>query len=625
MQSNSGGVREEEVSIQCTLIAKKSGNFVLGPARFNEIPGSVSGSARIEVIDGFKEEHTTTFEEPTLSLELSKSEVYVGEKVPFTLRFLWQDPNIKPVHIEIPELPGAQTKEVSKGSQKMERRGNQVYHVLEFTGLIYPERAGIVRIPHMRADYTIGRSQSWPSFFQMGLADRESAFSSSVRLTVHELPPYAKPVAGVGKLSHFKAVLSNQKFPRGEAATLTLSVEGEADFDTMVAPVPQLPSSFRSYPSETKNTSSQISWSYVLQGLEEGTYTIPSQELIYFDLHAKSYKTLRTEALSCTITPGAQSKNLVPLVLEEQTEATFEPVHEQLPTSGGAYSIPFTWFILLLLIPPLVCAGIFLVSKVLIPFVERFITRRRTRTALQKGASRVHQLEKHGKGELVYEVVRQSLAQFFSLHEVDDEEIMRTMRNRGYDQKLCTDTKDLLEDSLKMTSYAPSSSRQKQDLWRRTYDILKRIGSHKGILMVVCMWMVPVEATTFELVIRDVSQIVAYIPFVVWQVGVLIGWWLLWLFLPRRSSEIAYVIMGVWLLCLVGWAFRLPHELYPPIRVSQETPLYVGPADTYPSRAQVVPHDELALVKSEGAWYYVSSRKGKGWVPAAHVKVDAAL
>ena len=531
----------------------------------------------------------------------------------------------------MPELPGVQIKEVSKGNAKTERKGDQVYNVIEFTGDLYPEHAGLLRIPQLRADYVLPeQTQRWSTFFPFQIQTRESAFSPSVQLMVHELPPTDKQIVGVGEFKRFAATISAQEIPRGEAGTLILSAQGTADFAQLKAPTPHLPDSFRAYPSKTtvERNGSGVQWSYVIQGLAEGTYSIPAQELVYFDTKIKAYKTLHSQPLSLTITPGTRSSTNTtasPLSTEEtgdDVSLTEKPGKASVPEVP---QIPLGWFMLLMLLPPLyrLCTYI---GKLGAPLLEKLLRKRRSKRALKTGSQDLRRLEKKGDVVHVYDVVKLSLARFLSLENPSDEDIITALQARGCSEKAISDVAQLLQDALEVSPYAQRSAPKKDHgLFTRAVTVLTLMSNHAKALFIACIIMTTIKGGDAASLLVQAQLSLSIIPFIVWQVGVLVGWWFLWLARSRFSSELRSAALILWFGFLIGWALRLPKELYPSVYVTEEVELYMGPSETYPSRAVLEPHDDLALVKKEGAWYYVSSTKGKGWVPATFIDKKVAL
>lgn len=616
MHTQSGGTSVEESSVLYTIVASTPGTYTLGPARFSDIPGVESMPVTVEVIEapvGQKKNAQNGYEDPKVTLQLETSEVYVGEKVPFVIRFSWQDPDLKPIAFDMPDIEGAKIKEVQRSPVRTERKGDQVYSVLELRGLLYPEQSGTLRIPQVRVEYTIPRNEAfgWSHFFSGGVQGRESAFSQPAKLTVLTLPQTNKEVAGVGSITRFVAQLTASEVPRGEAVTLILSAYGDADFSQMKPPSPELPQSLKHYPSKTTLDQrwAGVQWSYVIQAFEEGVFTIPAQTLTYFDPKARVYKTLRSQPLTLTVTPGA-------LPVAQKAEE-FEPPQEE-PGQHTPFEavphIPFLWFMLLMLIPPIYAIGRY-VTTMKIPWVQKFMKRRRALYALRNARRQVAHLEKSGGLAQVYHTVKVGLQQYLELEDPQDEEIVGALRNRGYSEDLCQEVAEFLNLAAAQSSYAqqPLKYEEAHNLYNRAHQVLQGV---RAVVFVLC-FMAPALYAQLPIGAHEIPEIV---PFVVLQLGVLIGWWVLWWGFSRFSSGTRYLILALWILFFIGWAMKVPQMLYVRARVSKEVPLLVGPSENYPSRGMLETHDEVVLVKKEGAWYYISSHKGKGWVSAASIE-----
>lgn len=379
-QTYSMGVSHEEVAIQYTIVVDSSGVYTFGPARFDQYPDAQSGTVTVVAVKRLelkKEEYS----EPKLTMKVSKTRAFIGEKIPFTLRFVWQDPEVKPIKLEMPNIKDIEVQNMSKGHAKTERMGDQIYQAIVFTGELYPQRAGIIHIPRLRADYSVPSGERrWSTFFSFSPRSREVVFTKPVRLEIQELPKTEKQIIGIGSFENYRAELSADKVPRGEAVTLTLSLEGDADFSQMKAPSLELPKSFRHYPSKKTpmDDGSGVRWDYIVQGLKEGSFTVSSQEITYFDPQTQSYTSLSTEELSLTITPGTIPAAL--LKKPESREPDPEPA-KPVPPAQKLPVIPLSIFMLLMLIPPMymLCHMAYIRLR---PWWSIFLSKRRAGRAL---------------------------------------------------------------------------------------------------------------------------------------------------------------------------------------------------------------------------------------------------
>ncbi len=620
-QTYSMGVSYEEVAIQYTLVVDSPGVYTFGPARFDQFPDAHSGTVTVVAVKR-PELRKEEYAEPKLTMKISKQKVFIGEKVPFTLRFTWQDPEVKPIKLEMPNLRDIEVRNMSKGHAKTERIGDQVYQAIEFTGEFYPQRPGIVRIPRLRADYSVPSDERrWSTFFAFSQRNRETAFTRPVKLEIQRLPKTEMQVIGIGSFKNYRAELSADEAPRGEAVTLTLSLEGDADFSQMKAPSLELPQPFRHYPSKSTpmDNGTGIHWDYIVQGLEEGLFTIPSQEITYFDPQTQSYTSLNTEELSLMITPGTIPAALLKKPEEQKSEP--EPVKPVSPVQELPV-IPFSLFMLLMLIPPLymLCHMAYIRLR---PWWSKFLNNRRAARALLRAKKDLKQLEKDSNPTKVHEVVKQALSLYLGLDEPSDDDIDTALKAQSYSQEIRDDVAHYLHEALQYSPYVDHPKRtvtkeQTARLFSSGYALLKKVSK---ALVIACVIQLPLQAS----VIAQIAQPLGIFPFIVWQLGVLVGWWIIWFLFEKMSSEMRYLTVLCWLCFIIGWALRAPYEYRPRAQVLKQTQLYVGPSENYPSRGVLETSDELRLVKKEGAWYYVSSSKGIGWVPADHLVKRQAI
>ena len=289
------------------VIADTPGTFTLGPAHADS---AASGTRDIVVLDA-RQARKNTYPEPVYECILDKQSGVVGEKIPFTLRVTFQDPDLNLVNLAEPQVLGLRKGFLDEGTARAKLIDNQLFSTIEYKGYMYPERAGVFAIPRLRAEYTQkvnDRSGLGWGFFGFGaLAQKRSIFSQPGSLHVDEVPT-TKPVQAVGTFTDFTASLSTSRIPQGEAAVLTFSLKGEGDMERIQPPALTMPDALRHYESKSsvvaQGSSAIKTWEYIVQGLKEGSYQIKEQTFMYFDTVTRSVKTLKSKPLTITIDPG---------------------------------------------------------------------------------------------------------------------------------------------------------------------------------------------------------------------------------------------------------------------------------------------------------------------------------
>lgn len=309
------------VTYQYRIRIDTPGTYTIGPAQITQANGIVE-SQPVTITVG--QEQKTTLPKKSagtaqtasfLRLVCNKDKVVVGEKVCCTLTFYTTDPAITlqaltepdkqdTIGFTIKHKEGAIT-----GTQKI----NDVEHrYAQWQWDVYPIKSGTCIIPAYAADYTTQSHNQMMSFF-FGRNDVKRTYSNTMRITVDPLPAHQASSKLVGVIQDFTAKIEPANARIGEGIVLTLTLMGDADFEVMpLITLAQMPEGLKWYdskhydqPSKTDKTMTTHSMEYIIQALQLGTYTIPSQSITYFDTKERAYKTRKTIPLALHITPDA--------------------------------------------------------------------------------------------------------------------------------------------------------------------------------------------------------------------------------------------------------------------------------------------------------------------------------
>ncbi len=621
-QSRSNGP-ETEVRFSYTVLAENPGQLTIGPAVSHD--GKNNASAQTITVLEAKQQKKADYKGPFYALTVKHKSVFIGERLSFSIRFLWQDPETKLSHLEMPHGTGFEVSKIDQGQAKSERIDNELYQVIEYHGYLIPEKIGVVTIPRLRADFTIPSKEPWGSFFGFITGESKAVFSDQVSLHVQELPPTKQHVLGVGNFSHFEAALSSTQAPQSEAVILTLSVQSDADIDKTKTPVLRLPKELKWY--ESKSSTSVIpqgemkKWEFIIQGLKEGIVTIPAQEFTYFDTKKKAYRTLKSAPLTLTITPGRH-------IIKEEKPRPAEPhKSEGPPPSTEPFALPLPLFIVLMLLP-VILRLVPLLCKYGSPFFNDLLISLRSRVAVVRAKRKLKRLlsrKKAMSSSDLYYLMKKTVIERFALpSSVNDDEIELVLREHGFDQEALSLWSDFVRQSLSYTKYAPASTSMKNlsSLGTQALTLLDLLNKKSFTLFIFLSYGFQIFSadTVQSILFETVNSWTSLIPFGVWQVIVLTLWWCIWFGILYLPKALRVLMIGTWLFIFMGWAVQATHIYRPRAVVMGSTiPLYVGPDESYPIRGLLEPLQEVGLAKKEGQWYYVTSSQGNGWVRHDHV------
>ncbi len=625
----------DEKKLIYTVIADKPGALSLGPAHSGM---QRSNAKTISVVEGHYPSASSTLK-PSYTISIPSKHYVVGERIPFTLTFSTRREESKLAHLETLHGEGIKGEILTTGEAKVIASNGELTSVIEYKGYFYAAKTGELILRPLRADYTIplSRQSSLSTDFFFGLRpsiQTTAVYTPQKSLTIDPLPPTNLPISAVGKLTRYTATLNAHQAPRGEALTLTLALEGEANFEDIQLPQLVLPEGIRVY--QSKATLSQTpqgekkEWEYILQGLKEGVYTLEKQHLFYFDTTTRLYKKISTESIPFTITPGAPlgteqkkkpSPDLVPEVTKEPQKAD-----DQIP-NGSEIALPWMLFLLLFLIPPLCGIGKRIV-RFIVPSLRKRLRLIQERWILYRTGRALHHARRTNDFSQLYDIMKRGMASYLQLSpDASQEELYQALHNRGISKQLLEEWTSLHTALISYSPYAPVKPvTQSLDLFKMAREwlhLLKRV----PYVLLLCFAVQPLEARNgldLGVVVHALSALSSYAPFVVWQLLVLSTWALCWYYGTIYKRRAFLVSFFLFLMAVAGWTLRAKIHYYPTGYVSSEgAPLYLGPDNSYAIRGKLKPGDTLTVAEKKDSWYYVASSEGNGWVKTEDVTLKA--
>ncbi len=147
----------------------------------------------------------------------------------------------------------------------------------------------------------------------------QTAQSPEVEVVVRALPEYRAesgdpPFSGLIGEFELEAFLDKGSLQAGDSATLTVTLRGAGNLPDIAALDLPAPESFKVYkdtPTEELRAGQEgfvgeKRFGYALVPLTSGEYTLPPVRLTYFSPREEAYKTVSSQPLLLTVTPGAQ-------------------------------------------------------------------------------------------------------------------------------------------------------------------------------------------------------------------------------------------------------------------------------------------------------------------------------
>lgn len=476
--------KKQERRFLYSVVADTPGTYTIGPARFQ---GAETKPVTLTVIDA-KQVRKSSYPQPVFECILEKKNAVVGEKIPFILRFSYQDPDLTLTKVEVPRTSGLKISSLDEGKARSHVIKNELWHVIEYRGYIFPERSGGFGISRLRADYTEKRMHQsldqWAIFALGGFSQTRSVLAQPLSISVEDVPNTTVPTQAVGTFNNFTASVSAPGTPQGEAVVFTLALEGDADFEKITAPPLKVPEHMRFYESKTsseqKGTNTVKKWEYILQGLKTGSYTIKEQKFTYFDTKTRSVKTLKTKPITLTITQSplkedeTQSDQTKTKGIDKSAEKPKSAQHsmtelEQSAENSGhapyrwlrlfARPLPMSLFLLLFLLAPLLA-----LLRMLFPTLQRMLFAAqhhgRSSWALTKASYQIRAVCKKGDLASLHVIMKRACINRFYLDE-KDEDMKGALLAKGWNKDLVEQWLAFLQELLSYTPFAPQASYKK--------------------------------------------------------------------------------------------------------------------------------------------------------------------
>ncbi len=352
-------------------VTDQEGAFTIGPATIHlgKKHGQKSNTVTVKV--GAEQKRTVENKRVDVRVELrvATTEPYVGQAVPFFIRFYSAHEGVHLEQLQEPIFKGFKHTALQGPATGNATIDGVVYQYLEWKSLLFPTQEGRLVIPSLLAYVTIpvqnprGRTDMFSLVNQMfGSGKTEQVYSNALTLQVKKLPPHEPTVTAVGKFSSFHAKLSSPEAETGEGVSLTLEVVGEGNFQMIGHPKITLPEGLKYYDSHAKDhvltdTLSKKDFEYVVQAIKPGVYEIPSQLFEYFDTKSATYKTLQSRPVKLTVTGVVRKSTQVDEEKENESSPVTKP--DELPSlektfKGGGLLVTqrlsWTLFLVLMLL-----------------------------------------------------------------------------------------------------------------------------------------------------------------------------------------------------------------------------------------------------------------------------------
>ncbi|MBI4308941.1 MAG: protein BatD, partial [Candidatus Omnitrophica bacterium] len=260
-----------------------------------------------------------------MTVSVPKTEVYLGERVPLTVKLFIAQLPMRNVQYPKMDKDGFGTDNFSQPRQYSQVLNGMKYDVVDFKTFIYPGRAGDLAVGPVKIEGGLlykaqGRRRSggvfdddfFNGFFDSYQERPVTVNSQALHLKVLDLPPEGKPAnftGAVGQLD-FKASISPAEVKVGDPVTLRMAISGEGNLKSIPMPVFNS-NAVKTYEPQIKVEGNAKTLEQVIIPTGEKIIEVPPLYFHYFDPIDGRYKTLRQGPFPLKVTapaPGQEFK-----------------------------------------------------------------------------------------------------------------------------------------------------------------------------------------------------------------------------------------------------------------------------------------------------------------------------
>lgn len=193
--------------------------------------------------------------------------------------------------------------------------------VLHWVWQIVPTEEGELVIPAAAIEYTTQGHNKNSFLFSLLSSAPKRLYSNACVVNIVPLPKYQGICHAIGQFSDFSAFLSPTIIKKGEATTITLTLQGSGTFFPVLNyDLDNIPDAIRYYAVDPQQSNNEYVFEYIAQGIKEGAYIIPEQLFTFFNTKTKQYEQLSTTKLELHIT---ENNALTSIQSNETDEDTF--------------------------------------------------------------------------------------------------------------------------------------------------------------------------------------------------------------------------------------------------------------------------------------------------------------
>ena len=266
-----------------------------------------------------------------LFIKVSANKKRVHEQEPILLTYkVYTQVELTQLEGKMPDLKGFHTQEITLPAQKsyhIETVNGRPYRCVTWSQYVmYPQMTGELEIPSITFKGIVVQENRnvdpFEAFFNGGSAYievKKNIVAPALSIQVDPLP--TRPAGFSGGVGTFtiSSSLDKESVAANEPVTMRVVINGTGNLKLIKQPVVEFPKNFDKYdPKSTDKTrltanglEGNMIYDFLFVPRNQGTYTIPAIELIYYDIKQNAYKTVKTKPQTINVTPGDKSTTTV--------------------------------------------------------------------------------------------------------------------------------------------------------------------------------------------------------------------------------------------------------------------------------------------------------------------------
>jgi len=251
-----------------------------------------------------------------LTINLSKNTAYVNEEIRTVIKLYTNNISLRDIAYPLISDDAFLIDKFSQPKQYQEILNNRAYNVIDFSTDIYGLYPGEFSLKPIELSCNVIRRRKPADIFDNFFGQYEKypviIRSIGVPIKVLPLPEDGKPESFDGAMGNFNFTLQVKPIDLqvGDPITLTMTISGTGNFNTVNPPKLSTTSSFKTYEPEAEQEPRFKTFEQVIIPRNNKIAHVPSISFSFFNTDTKTYKTITTAPVPIKVNPLREGQEL---------------------------------------------------------------------------------------------------------------------------------------------------------------------------------------------------------------------------------------------------------------------------------------------------------------------------